>query len=214
MSTLVLSLALAALAPGDGDPTLPAAMALAEPRAPQEQDPQRPEDGRMGVLEHVYRHSELEAGMLWTFWDKDLDLENDVGAYIRYGVGLDAATSVTLAYRHYSFTSSELPGGVEEDVLLRAVLVGLARRHPLTPDVEVSGQVAAGFMRWESRHAGRDDDTGPAASAEGAVLVRLHEVLRFRAAASLDWARTDFPEGSRENVLGLSVLVGFELGGR
>jgi hypothetical protein len=211
MIALVLSLALAGPAP---DEPLPAAMSLDEPRARQEQDPQRPEDGRMGVMEHVYRFSELEAGMLWTFWDKDLDLENDVGAYVRYGVGVGADTAVTVAYRHYDYTNSELPGGAKDDVLLRAFLVGLAYRHAIDRDFEISGQVAGGFMRWDSSGAGMDDDTGPAASAEGAVVVRLHEVLRFRAAAALDWARTEFHEDSRENVLSLSLLLGLELGGR
>lgn len=214
MNALILWLALSGPAPGEGDEALPLAMTLDEPRARQEQDAQRPEDGRMGVMEHVYRYSELEAGMLWTFWDRDLDVENDVGAYVRYGVGLGGRTSVTLTYRHYDFTNSELPGGAEEDVLLRALLLGLSYRHGLSKDFEVAGQVGAGFMRWETRHAGLEDDAGPIAAAEGAVTVRLHEVLRFRAGAALDWARTEFHDDSRENVLGLTLLFGLELGGR
>ena len=214
MNALILSLALSGLAPGADESPLPAAMTLDEPRARQEQDPQRPEDGRMGVMEHVYRYSELEAGMLWTFFDRDLDVENDVGAYVRYGVGLGGRTSVTLTYRHYDFTNSDLPGGVHEDVLLRALLAGVSTRYSLNRDFEVSGQAAGGFMRWDSSGAGQNDDTGPIAAAEGALTVRLHEVLRFRAGLALDWARTEFHDDSRENVLNFTLLFGFELGGR
>jgi hypothetical protein len=213
MNALILSLTLSAF--GDADAAVPTAMKLDDEARPrQEQDTQRPEDGRMGIMEHVYRYSELDGGLLWTFWDKDLDLENDIGWFVRYGVGLGDNLSLTLTYRHYDYDNTELPGGAEDHVILRSVLAGAAFRLPIGRDFEFVGHGSAGVMRWDSSGANLDDDMGPVISAEGALVVRLHEVLRFRFGAALDWARTEFHEDTEENVLSLTLLFGLEIGGR
>jgi len=67
-------------------------------------------------------------------------------------------------------------------------------------------------MRFDSRAATIGSDTGPAFSAEGALSVRLWDVLRLKAGVVVDLVRTDFHQSSADTVLSLSYLFGFEWG--
>ncbi len=189
------------------DEGLPASMALG-------QDPERrapSTEGPTPVLEYVTTHSRFEAGALYTRWDGELDLEGDVGVYVRWGVNFLHGLSATLAYRHWDYESSELSGTDGEHVLIRGLLAGVGWTHALTPELDVEAHGAAGFQRWETGLHSLSDDTGWAASVEGAVRLRLHEALRARLGAALDLAGTDFHQDSRGTLTSLTFLFGLEL---
>jgi hypothetical protein len=208
MKSLVAALSLLA-APAvawAGDGSLPTA--LAQDPSEERQEPAWPGP----VMNYLYQHSQLELGFLYTHWDRDLDLENDLGFYLRYGVKMAYGVSIQMTYRHYDYENSDIPGSQEEHVLLRGLLGGLALQVPLTPDFTFSAGGGAGFMRWESHGLGLSDDVGPIVSGEAALSTRLHEVLRLRAGVALDFTSTDLRGGSRENTLAVSWLFGFELG--
>jgi hypothetical protein len=150
--------------------------------------------------------------MLVTDFDGDLRLESDLGWYVRGGVAFAHGFSVHLAYRHYEFSSSELPGKQEEDISLRALLAGGSFRLPLTREFALLASAAAGFQRWESNLHGVSDDAGFLFNGELAATMRLWTVLRLKAGVVYDLARTDFHQDSTEWNGNLSALVGFELG--
>jgi hypothetical protein len=208
MSFLVMALSFAAApaAARGEDPGLPVSMALGQDVERQE----RPGEAPQPVMEYVTRNSRFEAGALWTLWDGDLDLEEDVGVYVRGGVKFLHGLSVTLTYRHWDFESTELP--VDEHVLIRGVLAGAGWRHDLTPELAVEVHGSLGLQRWESGLHAASDDTGPAASLEGGLSAGLHEALRARLGVALDVARTDFHQDSRETLASLTLLFGLELG--
>jgi hypothetical protein len=200
MNALALALCLAS-----GDPALPVSVA-------QEEFRQRPDEGAVPVMEYLYRHSGLEAGVLYTAWDSDLDVEDEPGVYVRWGVGFAGGLSLNLTYRHYDFGSSEILGP-EEELLVRGLLAGAAWERELTPEFTVQAGAGAGFMKWETDIDALSDDTGLLLSFEGSASVRLHEALRLKAGLAFDWCRTDFHRDSDEGMLNVSFLVGFELGG-
>lgn len=182
-------------------------------RGPQDLERERPqEEEAPAAMEYIYRYSNLDAGVLLTDWDSALDLESDVGFYVRWNVGLASAFSATLAYRHYDFENSELPGRDEEDLLLRAVLIGVGWNHPLTPEFVFEAHGGIGPMWWDSQGAGQSNDSGPLISLEGALTVRLHEMMRLRLGVVADIASTEFHNDSSEVMVSLSALFGFELG--
>jgi hypothetical protein len=217
ITALVALLSVPAAAWADDD-LLPAELTLDDPApsaGPDEQEtegqPMRPDDSAP-VMEYVYRNSEFDAGFLYTHWDSDLDLEEEIGGYARYGVGLLGGLSVHLSYRHYgSFENSE-SAAPDESVRIRALLGGIGYRLPITSEFAFVADGSVGIMRWETGLAGADDDTGFVFSGEGALTVRLHEVLRLKAGVVLDVASTEFHEDSTEAMLNLSWLVGFEIG--
>ena len=132
---------------------------------------------------------------------------------MRYGVGLARGVSVNVTYRHYEFENDDLPFQADEDVKIRALLVGVGYHMPLTKDFALVGNASVGPIRFESSLDGVSDDTGLLFSAEGAATARLHEMMRFKIGVILDFMSTDFHEDSTENMIDLSWMVGLEIGG-
>src|SRR5687767_712840 len=110
MNSLVLSLAFLALpAAAWGDEAdLPKRLSLdEEPRERQdvELDRQRPDEtASLTPMEFIYRHSELEAGALYTDFDNSFGLRSHLGFYVRWGVEVVPNLSVHLTYRYTEFT--------------------------------------------------------------------------------------------------------------
>jgi hypothetical protein len=189
---------------------------------PQEEPAQEaaegaPEDPEAGntppVMEYIFWNSRIEGGMLYTLFDKDLDIEPSVGFYARYLLHLDSVWTVSVAYRHYSGQNSDLPGSEEEWLLIRSLLVGGGVRASFSPEFGVEGSLGTGAIWYESRHAGEDNDAGWIVSGDAAFVVRLNDMLKIKLGAALDYTRTDFHQDSRENLLGLSGLLSVEIGG-
>ena len=220
MNIATLILPLFVLGGTDEEP-LPRGLSLTEerrsPKKPQEDSfPQRPDEptdrSEQGVMEYYYRNAELDLGMLYTNYDGDLNLESDLGFYVRTGVRFAHGLSLHLSYRHADFSSSENPGKTDEDVLIRAVLLGGAYRHDLTREFSLLASLDGGFQRWETNLHEFGDDTGFVFSAEFAATARLWSVLRLKLGLVVDLANTDFHQDSRTWNTSLSGLLGFELG--
>jgi hypothetical protein len=208
-----LSIPAAALAQ-DG---LPTRLRLYDPPQ-QDQEPApppaaAPDQAPVPVMEYVYRFSHLEGGVLFTHFDGDLDIEDDPGFYVRYGVGLDYDLSVHVEYRHYDFDNTELAGPADEHLLLRAALIGGGWRHAFTPEFAFSADLGVGAMWWDSQGASQDSDAGFLVSADAALTVRLHEALRLKLGVVADLAWTDFHNSSTETVASLSAILALELFG-
>lgn len=181
---------------------------------PQEEPAaEAPEEGNAPpVMEYVYWNSRIEGGMLYTLFDKDLDIEPSVGFYARYLLHLDSTWTVSVAYRHYSCQNSDLPGSQEEWLLIRSLLVGGGVRASFSPEFGVEGTLGTGAIWYESRHAGQDNDAGWILSGDAAFVVRLHDMVKLKLGAAVDFTRTDFHQDSRENLLGLSGILSVEIG--
>jgi hypothetical protein len=192
---------LLAWADGDG---LPARMSLDEQ--------QQPGDESLTPMEYFYRHSELEAGVLYTAFDNDLDIETDLGFVVRYGVAINPEFSFNVTYRHYDFSNSDLTGKIDENLFIRGILAGIGWHRPFLPEFAFTANGALGLMRWETNLHEFNDDTGILFSGEAAVTARLHSVLRVKAGVALDLAWTDFHQDSTEMMTNLSFLFGFEFG--
>lgn len=218
MNTALLFLLTAAAQTDEED--LPRSLSLSEERRPakvqEETVPQRPDEvperSRRGVVEYFYRNTELDFGMLYTNYDNDLQLENDLGFYLRSGVRFAHGLSMHVAYRHSDFSNSDNPGKVDEDVLIRAVLLGGAYRYEVTREFSVLASLAGGLQRWETNLHGFSDDTGLAFSGELAATARLWAVLRLKIGVVFDLANTDFHQDSRTWNSSLAGLVGLEIG--
>lgn len=212
---VALPLFLAAAAAASAQESIPARMKLDEPQD-TEREAQRPTgDGEsMPVMDYIYLHSQLEAGILYTDFNSQLNIESDLGLYIRYGVEISPEFSVNLTYRHYDYESSEIAGKADEHVLIRGLLLGGRFHHPLVSDeFEFVANLGLGLMRWETNVHGLHDDLGVILSHEAGVTARLHEMLRFKAGLVLDVAFTDFHRTSDDVFLNLSFLFGLEFGG-
>ncbi len=186
---------------------------------PQEEPVQEPEaapeeaENYPPVMEFIYWNSRVEAGVLLTRFDNDLDIESDVGYYARYRLNLPDIWTLTVTYRHYSFENSGLAGIKHEDLLLRALMIGGGVRLPVVEGIGLEASASAGVMWLESRHAGMDDAAGLILSGEAALTVRLHEMMRLKLGTAVDLARTDFHQDSAEGVTGLSGFLALEIGG-
>lgn len=192
---------------------VPARLRLDEPRQDYERERQQPRASEsQPPMEWLYTNSRLEAGLLWTDFDDDLEIETDLAAYVRWDVSVNPVFSVNVTYRHYSFDSSEIPGDVEEHLLIRGLFAGVGAHLPFATSFFLSLNASAGVMRWESNLHQFSDDTGPVLSGEAALGVRLTEMLRLKAGLGLDAASTDFKANSTETLVSLNYLVGVELG--
>ncbi len=207
----VLSLVLALVAADE----VPDRLRLEEPPVRQdfERERQQPHASEsQPPMEWLYRNSRLEAGVLWTDFDDDLEIETDLAAYVRWDVSVNSVFSLNVCYRHYSFDSSEIPGDVEEHLLIRGLFAGIGAHVPFATSFFLSLNGSVGVMRWESNLHQFSDDTGPVLSGEAALGVRLTEMLRLKAGLGLDAASTDFKANSTETLVSLNYLVGVELG--
>jgi hypothetical protein len=218
MKVLVLALPFFALpwAALADDAPLPERMSLEGPcfqeRQPLAQEERlRPEAGERPVMAYVYEHSELEAGVIYTDWGAKLRLDSHVGGYVRWGVEIAPNINVNLAFRYAEGGNSEV--APDENVLERALLAGVGVRVPLAAEFAATGNVSAGFVRFDSGTANVGNAVGPMFAIEAALTARLWEVLRFKAGISLDLVDTDFHRASSAWSLNLTYLVGFELGG-
>jgi hypothetical protein len=182
-----------------------------EPQDDPAAEPQEPGEP-VPVMEFIYWNSRIEAGVLLTLFDKDLDIETEPGLYARYLLHLNDLWTVSVTYRHYSCGNSDLPGSDDEWLLLRALMVGAGVRAPLTDEFGVEASVSTGAMWWESRDAGQGDDAGWILSGDAAFVVRLHDMMRLKLGAAVDFTRTDFHQDARENMLGLSGFLAIEIG--
>jgi len=182
---------------------------------PQEEPAAEPQEAGnpVPVMEFLYWNSRIEAGVLLTRFDKDLDIETDPGYYGRYLLRATELLTFSVTYRHYTFENSDLEGQEHEWLLLRSLMVGAGIRLPLTDEFGLEVSASAGAMWWESRHADQDDDASWIVSGEAAFTVRLHEMMRLKLGALVDFARTDFHQDSVESVTGLSGFLAFEIGG-
>src|SRR5687767_12387972 len=101
---VALPLFLAAAAAVSAQESIPSRMKLDEPQD-TEREAQRPsaDEESLPVMDYIYLHSQLEAGILYTDFDSQLNIESDLGLYIRYGVEISPEFSVNLTYRHYDY---------------------------------------------------------------------------------------------------------------
>jgi hypothetical protein len=184
----------------------------AERREPQdvEMDRQRPDDSaRLTPMEFVYRHSQLEAGMMYTDFDNSLGLKSHLGYYVRCGVEIAPHLSVNMTYRYNTFGNGPASTVTPEDVRVQALLFGASYHYPLSPEFAVVGGVGIGPSWWDSTVV--PNDLGFTISGELGVTARLWEVLRLKTGLVFDGANTSFHKASGLSV-NLSWLVGFELG--
>ena len=189
---------------------LPTRMRLdEEPRAQQdgEMERQRPDDSAsLTPMEFFYRHSELEAGALYTDYGSSLALRSNIGFYARYGLEVAPHVSVQMTYRYSDFTNRP----AVERVHAQALSFGAGVHVPLSPEFALVGAVGVGPMWWDSTAA--SGDVGFGISGEIAATVRLWEVLRLKAGIILDGVSTKFHQASSSWSLDLSYVLGFEIG--
>lgn len=213
MKSLVFALPLlllpAAAAWAD-DLGLPTRMALDEepPREPQQElelERQRPDDtASLTPMEFVYRHSQLEAGAMYTDFDNSLGLKSHLGFYVRWGVEVLPHLTVHATYRFNTFGTA--PG---DDIRVQALLIGASYHVPIMSDFAFVGGVAVGPSWWDSSLA--HSEVAFTFSAEAALTARLYQLLRLKAGVVLDGVSTDF-RGASGLSANVSYLVGFEIG--
>src|SRR5579862_6163399 len=194
---------------GDEVGLLPTHLSLdEEPRKQQdlEQDRQRPDDlGTLTPMEFFYKHSELEAGVMYTSFSRDLHLKSHLGFYIRYGVEILPHIDVYVAYRLNQFGSGATTAN-PEDFSLQALFFGAGIRIPLHQEFAFEAGAGIGPMWWDSSVA--RNAVGFGLTAEAAVTVKLWEVLRLKAGLVLDGVNTDFHQSSTTFSVDLSYLFG------
>jgi hypothetical protein len=212
MKSLVFALPLfllpAAAAWAD-DLGLPTRMALDEEPARPSQDleleRQRPDDtSSLTPMEFIFRHSQLELGVMYTDFDSDLNLKSHLGYYLRWGVEVLPHLSVHATYRYNAFGTAR-----GDDIVVQALLIGASYHIPLMRDFAFVGGLGVGPSWWDSSVA--HGEMGFTFSAEAALTARLYEMLRFKAGVVLDGVSTDF-RGASGLSTNLSYLFGLEIG--
>ncbi|HZE96968.1 MAG TPA: hypothetical protein VE981_08070 [Planctomycetota bacterium] len=211
---LALPLLLAAAAAARADELgLPLTMSLEdEPRERQdvENDRQRPDDtASLTPMEFFYRHSELEAGAMYTDFSSDLQLKSHMGFYVRYGVEIFPHISVHMTYRYNEFGNGPT-SAPPEDIRMQALLFGAGIHVPLHPEfaLVLGGGVGP---TWLDSSVVRNE-IGFTVTGEAAVTARLWEMLRLKVGLVIDGINTDFHQTSTNFSLNLSYLVGLEIG--
>jgi hypothetical protein len=212
MKSLVFALPLfllpAAAAWAD-DLGLPTRMSLdEEPARPQqdlELEKQRPDDtSSLTPMEFIYRHSQLEAGAMYTDFDKDLNLKSHLGYYVRWGVEILPHLSLHATYRFNTFGTG--PG---DDIRVQAFLIGASYHIPILREFAFVGGLSLGPTWWDSSLF--RSEIGFTFSAEAALTVRLYDLMRLKAGLVLDGVSTDF-RGASGMSTNLSYLFGLEIG--
>jgi hypothetical protein len=214
MRHLVLAFALlsaSAAAYADDEVGLPTRMSLDdEPRGQQdsEQDRQHPDDiGTLTPMEFFYKHSELEAGVMYTVFSSELHLKSHLGFYVRYGVEILPHIDVHLTYRYNEFGNGPTSGN-SEDLQLQSLFLGAGVHIPLHPEFTFVAGAGIGPMWWDSTVT--HSAVGFGLTAEAALTARIWEALRLKAGLVLDGVNTDFHQTSSGFSLNLSYLFGFE----
>ena len=198
------------------DEPLPTRLSLEGPCVQERQpltqeEPVRPESSARPVMSYIYEFSELEAGVFYTDWGGKLHLDSHIGGYVRYGVLVAPTIDVNLTFRYAEGGNSEVVPG--ENVLMRALLAGVGIRLPLSPEFAATGNLGVGFVRFDSGTVNIGNSMGPMVAMEGALTGRLTEALRIKAGLSLDFIDSDFHRTSSAWSVGVTYLLGFELGG-
>ncbi len=210
---VVAFLSASALAYADGEPGLPARMSLdEEPREKQdvENDKQRPDDlSTLTPMEFFYKHSELEAGIMYTDFGNALSLKSHMGFYVRYGVEILPHVDLHVTYRYNAFGNGPTTP-TTEDIQVDALFFGAGVHIPLHPEFAFVGGAGIGPMWWSSTTM--PNALGFGLTAEAALTARLWEVLRLKAGVVLDAVNTDFHQTSSRWSLDLSYLAGLEFG--
>ncbi len=206
----LLLLPMAAAWADDDDFGLPRTMSLdAEPKLRQdpEDEKQRP-DGALPLtpMEFFYKHSELEAGAMYTDYGSSLGLRSNLGFYMRYGLEIFPNFSLQLTYRYSDFTNTP----ATERVLAQALFVGAGLHVPLTDEFSLVGSAGVGPMWWNSSTA--PGDIGFGVTGEIALTARLWEMLRFKAGVMLDGVSSKFHQVTSTWAFDLSYVAGFEIG--
>ena len=195
---------------GDGD--LPSRMSLdEEPRERQdvENDRQRPDDWEsLTPMEFFYKHSQLEAGIMYTDFGNALSLKSHMGFYVRYGVEILPHVDVHVTYRYNAFGNG--PGQDVEDINVQALFLGAGIHVPLHPEFAFVAGAGIGPMWWNSSIA--PDALGLGLTGEAALTARLWSQMRLKVGLVLDGVNTDFHQTSTHWSVNLSYLAGFELG--
>jgi hypothetical protein len=216
MKYLVLALpffALPAAVWADDEPRLPTRMSL-DDETRERQDPenerQRPDEStHLTPMEFFYRHSYLEAGVLYTDFDSGLSLKSHMAYYIRYGVEIAPRVSVHLTYRYNNFGNGGADPATVEDVTVQSFLIGASYHQPLTREFALVGSLSVGTTWWDSTLV--RGDISFTVSGEFAATARLWELLHFKAGLVVDGSNTSFHSASGTQI-NLSWLFGFEYG--
>jgi len=215
MKGLIAALAFLALpaAAWADDLGLPTRLSIDEPRdkgQDLEFERQRPDDSSsLTPMEFIYRHSELEAGVLYTNFDNTLGLQSQLGFYVRWGVEVLPNLSVHLTYRYCEFTNGPASQPVREELRLQTLLFGASYHVPLSREFALVGGLGIGPTWWDS--SAFRDETGIIISGEIGATARLWAMMRLKAGIVLDLLNTDFHDVSGTQV-NLSYLLGVELG--
>ena len=216
MKVFVLALpffALSAAAWAGDVPCLPTRMSIdEEPRERQdlENERQRPDDSsRLTPMEFFYRHSELEAGAMYTDFDSGLSLKSHLGYYVRYGVEVVPHLALHVTYRYNAFGNGDSTAVVPEDVTIQTLLFGASYTQPLMRDFWAQGSVSVGPTWFDSSVV--KGDLGFTVSGELAAIVRLYEFLHFKAGLVVDGVDTSF-HGASGMQINLSWLFGLQIG--
>lgn len=211
MNCLALAAAflMSAAADGSGLPTRLSLDDETRERQDVENDSQRPDSAdRLTPMEFFYKHSELEAGAMYTDFGKDLDLKSHLGFYVRYGVEILPHISVHMTYRYNEFGNG--PDSAAEDIRHQALLFGAGIHIPLHPEFAFVAGGAIGPVWFDSSAA--PDEMGFAISAEAAVTAKLWSMLRLKLGLVMDMVDSEFHQTSSELSVNLSYLVGVEIG--
>jgi hypothetical protein len=204
--TLLLALACLAMPDDLGLPTRMSYDETTRERQDVETERQRPdESSKLTPMEFIYRHSELEAGSMYTDYDNSLGLRSHLGFYVRWGVEVIPNLSVHLTYRYNEFGN----GALSEDVRLQTLLFGASYHVPLSREFALVGGLGIGPSWWDSTLT--KGDTAFVFSGEIGATARLWEMLRLKAGIVLDIVNTDFHAASGTSA-NLSYLVGLEIG--
>jgi hypothetical protein len=210
----VAFLTASAAAYADDDVCLPARMSLDDEtreRQDVENDRQRPVDGAaLTPMEFFYRHSELEAGVMYTMFSNDLSLKSHMGFYVRYGVEIMPHVDVHVTYRYNAFGNGPTTP-TTEDVTLQALYFGAGVHIPLHPEFAFVASAGIGPTWWDSTVV--HSEIGLGLTGEAALTAKLAgDMLRLKAGLVLDGVNTDFHQTSTHWSLNLSYLVGLEIG--
>lgn len=220
MRRFVLALPLlllpAAAAWADENP-LPRAMSLDDERkAPQDleteklrQEDYNQEPNSLTPMEFFYRHSQLEAGAMYTTFDESLDLKSHLGYYLRFGVEIYPHLALGVTYRYNAFGTS--PPEADDDIVIQALIFGATLHVSLSKEFEFVAGAGIGPSWWDSSLAGHS--MGFTISGEAALTARLYEVMRFKAGLVIDGDESDFRQSSSSFSVNLSFLFGVEFGG-